>query len=87
MNKIQSSGQLEAVFTITLSETEARALVEMTTYGHKPFLEGFYTKLGKSYMQPYEAGVISLFSTIKKELPQHIKRVDNARIAFCKDLS
>ena len=81
--RIKSSGKLEANFTITLSEVEARALVEMTTYGHEPFLKGFYTKLGKSYLQPYEAGIISLFSTIKKELPPHLSRVDDAKKAFC----
>ena len=79
MKVTKSTSRLEPTFTLQLSESEANALVAMTVYGHKPFLEGFYTKLGKSYMQPHEKGVVSLFSTIGSELPQHIKRIEDAR--------
>tara|TARA_R110000851_G_scaffold209158_1_gene361560 strand:- start:309 stop:569 length:261 start_codon:yes stop_codon:yes gene_type:complete len=79
MKVTKSTSRLEPKFTLELSESEANALVAMTMYGHTPFLKGFYTKLGKSYMQPYEAGVISLFSTIGSELPPHIRRIKDAR--------
>tara|TARA_R110000824_G_scaffold400649_2_gene608652 strand:- start:356 stop:616 length:261 start_codon:yes stop_codon:yes gene_type:complete len=79
MKVTKSTSRLEPKFTLELSESEANALVAMTVYGHKPFLQGFYTKLGRSYMQPHEKGVISLFSTIGSELPSHIDRIEKAR--------
>lgn len=82
MGKTKSLGIVTVNISLELTETEARALDAMTKYGHKSFLEGVYTKLGKSYMQPYEAGVISLFETIKKELPQHFFKIDKAREAL-----
>lgn len=83
----KSTSILESKFTLELSESEANALVAMTVYGHEPFLKGFYTKLGKSYMQPYEKGVISLFSTIGSELPPHINRIEKARKILRGELS
>jgi DNA-directed RNA polymerase alpha subunit len=77
--KIKSTSSLEVNIILKLTETEARALKAITVYGAKPFLEVFYEKLGKSYLQPYEKGVISLFETIDQELPQHLKKADDAR--------
>lgn len=79
MEKINSTSTIEISVVLKLTEAEARALQAMTVYGHKPFLEGFYEKLGKSYMKPYESGVISLFDTIKKEMPKHLRKIDDVR--------
>jgi hypothetical protein len=83
-NKIASTSKVEINITLTLTEVEARALQAMTVYGHEPFLKGFYNKLGRSYMQPHEKGVITLFETIKKEIPKHLAKADEAREAFLK---
>ena len=62
--------------TIELTLEEAKALNEMTGYGADSFLQGYYKQLGKSYMQPHEKGVRSLFETIKKTLPYKIHDAD-----------
>lgn len=62
--------------TLKLTLEEARALKEITGYGHKQFLEGYYKQLGKSYLQPHEKGVISLFETINKELPTQLYKAN-----------
>lgn len=77
-NKISTNVSYEFTVTLKLTVEEARALKEMTGYGAKPFLEGYYKQLGKSYMQPHEKGVYSLFDTINRELPQQIALVDKA---------
>jgi hypothetical protein len=63
---IKSKGTIEGTVMLILSETEARALNEITAFGHESFLNMFYNKLGKSCMEPHEKGVVSLFETIKK---------------------
>jgi hypothetical protein len=80
--KVLSHSKLEGTITLTLSELEARALRGITLYGSEGFLKVFYDKLGKSTVQPYEKGIISLFETIRKELPQHLDKFDKARKAL-----
>lgn len=82
MDKIRSGATVDFSVLLKIDETEARALLSLTSYGAKPFLEWFYKNLGKSYMQQHEKGLISLFETIKKELPQHLSRADDARRVF-----
>lgn len=80
--KVKSTSQIDFQVILKLTEKEARALQAITRYGHKAFLEVFYEKLGKSDLAPNAEGIISLFETIKKELPWHIKKVDLARGVF-----
>lgn len=77
-NKITSKSfaSIKASINIELSEIEARALLEMTKYGHEAFIKGFYHYLGKAYIKPYESGIISLFKTLKEELPPHLRRFE-----------
>lgn len=74
--EIKASLHLEMKFNLELTLSEARALNEMVKYGSKAFLEGYYKQLGKSYLQPYEKGVISLFETVKENLPQKLYNAD-----------
>lgn len=74
--------EITAKVVIELTEVEARALDAMAGYGHEPFLEGFYNNLGKSYMQPHEKGVISLFEMIRNELPTYLKKIDAVKKAI-----
>jgi hypothetical protein len=75
--KVESGITIDIKVKLTLTFEEARALEAMTVYGHKSFLEGYYKQLGKSYMQPHEKGLISLFETIKQNLPPELKKVDS----------
>jgi hypothetical protein len=67
---------------LKLNESEIRALDALAGYGAKVFLEVFYEHMGRAYMEPHEAGLRSLFDTIKAELPSIINRQTAARKAF-----
>jgi len=75
-SSIKSTSELKLTVTLTLSEDEARALCAIPCYGTKQFLEVYYKNLGKTYLEPYEAGVYSLFKLLTSELPRHIDRFD-----------
>lgn len=77
--KVLSHSTFSVDIILKLTEVEARALYNMTVYGHKPFTEWFYKHLGKAYLKPHEEGLISLFETISKELPKHIDKADLIR--------
>lgn len=71
-----SSIKLDITVKIELTLEEAEALKQMTAYGAESFLQGYYKQLGKSYMQPHENGIKSLFETINKTLPNEISKAD-----------
>lgn len=64
MAQIEGRGTLSASVVMVLSEEEAGALDALAGYGIDPFLAVFYEKMGKSYLQKYEAGLRSLFKSI-----------------------
>ena len=68
--------QINHTITFEVSESEARALEAMVGYGFDAFKNVFYEKLGKHYMQPHEAGLKSLFSTITKNVNKSLKEID-----------
>jgi hypothetical protein len=82
MAKISQKPKIELEVTLTLTESEARALNALTIYGDKVFLNFFYEYLGSHYLKPHEAGLISLFGTVRKEIPVLLDRTDNARNLF-----
>ena len=73
---VKTQIDLDIKITLELTIPEAKALNEMVKYGTKAFLEGYYKQLGKSYLQPHERGVISLFETVKNTLPSELYKVD-----------
>lgn len=79
--------KIEYELTLQLNETEARALDALVGYGHEAFLKVFYEKLGKSYMQPHEKGLISLFDAIKGQVPEQLRFVDAAKAQIKKSLT
>lgn len=78
-SKIKSNSNYSVEINLTLTESEARALSVLPSYGTKNFLDFFYIKLGRHYLEPHEKGLISLFETIKNELPKHLSKVDEVR--------
>lgn len=82
MAGVKSTGRITVNIQLDLTEAEARALKELTVFGTDTFLETFYAGLGKSTLHAQEEGLRSLFETIKKELPQHLNRADQARRAL-----
>lgn len=67
---------------IQLTELEARAIDALVGYGDDDFVKVFYEKLGKAYMEKYEAGLRSFFKSMREQLPQLLSRADEARKVF-----
>lgn len=67
---------------LELDEQEVRALDGIFGYNVEAFLKVFYEKMGKNYVQPYEAGVRSLHKTIRESMAGPISRMADARKAL-----
>lgn len=78
-DKVRLNHQITVTATLTLTEEELGALDALAGYGHKGFLEVFYEKMGEAYMKPYEKGLISLFETIRSNVPRALRDVKEAR--------
>lgn len=64
---------------IAFTEGEARALDGLTGYDMDAFLRVFYEHLGKSYLQPHEAHLRTLFEKLRAELRPALSKVDELR--------
>jgi hypothetical protein len=85
MAHIDVRANIAATVTICLSESEAAALDALAGYGADAFLAVFYEKLGKAYMQPHEAGLRSLFSSVHGgacSVESVLRRARGARAVF-----
>ena len=82
MAKIEGYPTIELRVTLSLSESEARALDAMVGYGDDAFVAAFYEHLGESYMKRHETGLRELFKTVRSFIPGILGRVDRAREAF-----
>jgi hypothetical protein len=81
-NRLIQAPRIDLDVLVRLNEMEICALDALVGYGIDPFLEVFYSQLGKVYMQPHEAGLRSLFDTIGRDLRPILRRVDAAKKAF-----
>lgn len=82
MGRIVSKMTVHFECKLTLTEGEARALHVLTEYGTDEFIDKFYTKLGKYYLEPYEPSLRSLFSRITSDLGPQLYEVTKARKAI-----
>ena len=62
-----------------LSESEARALDALIGYSENDFLNVFYEKLGRAYLEPHEAGFRTLVSGVRDIIKPQLATIDNAR--------
>lgn len=86
MAKIEGLGSLSATIRLVLTEEEAGALDAITGYGVEPFLEVFYKNMGRAYLEPYEAGLRSLFESVRTgegSVKSVLRRAEDAREVFC----
>lgn len=67
---------------LALNEQEMAALAALACYGTDSFLVTFYEKMGRSYLQPHEAGLRTLFDMARNEIPPLLSRVEKARSTF-----
>ena len=67
--KISGNAKANVEFTIkfTLTKGEAQALEAIAGYGSDAFLEVFYPKMGKAYLQPHEKEMRNLFISVALE--------------------
>lgn len=84
MAKILGTGNVSVTATMEFNETELRALEALVGYSDQAFLKSFYENLGTSYMKPHEEGLLSVFASIRKEVPHILRRTTAARDAFGK---
>lgn len=82
MSKLTQAPRVELDVSVKLTIAEIKALDAIAGYGSKAFLEVFYEHMGVSYLRPHEAGLRSLFETIRSELSPIIERHKAARTAF-----
>lgn len=73
---------LDIRLQFTISESEARALDALAGYGDDAFVQAFYEKLGKAYMEKHEDGLRSFLKSIRDNIPGILNRVNDARVAF-----
>jgi hypothetical protein len=65
--------------TLTLNETEVRALDALVGYGDDAFIKAFYETLGKAYMRDHEAGLRSAFEAIRRDVLPALHEIKQAR--------
>ena len=82
MSKLTQLPFIDVNVGLKLSMDEVQALDALAGYDTDGFLEVFYKQMGKSYLSPHEAGLRSLFDTIRSELPPIIRRYKSAKQAF-----
>ena len=73
---------VEMNVSLVLTSEEVRALDALAGYNVDAFLKVFYAQMGRAYLEPHEAGLRSVFETIRAELPRLMNRHDAARKAF-----
>ena len=78
MATILGRPKVELKIALELNEEEARALEAIIGYNVNSFLETFYTKMGKAYLEPYEKGVRSLFEA-RGVLAAWLAKADRAK--------
>jgi hypothetical protein len=82
MAEIVQHPQVEVTATMQFNEAELRALDALVGYGIDGFLQAFYAKLGKHYLQPHEDGLRLLFKSVSANVPGILGRTDDARRVF-----
>lgn len=82
--KIDQRPTVKLELVITLDEQEAGALQALAGYGVEEFLKVFYEKMGKAYLQQYEAGLRSLFKVSFQCIPSYLDKARKAREVFDK---
>lgn len=84
-SRLVQDPRIELDVLVRLNEKEIRALEGLVGYGIDTFLKVFYANMPTTYLKPHEAGLRSLFKTIRTDLRPILNRVDSARRAFALD--
>lgn len=79
MSDFSTKINMNVEVTMTLTEQEARALDAITGYNVEDFIIIFYKHMGKAYLEKYEAGLRSLFHSVRRDLYPKFKSIDEAK--------
>lgn len=79
MPKVKNNIAVQFTSTLTLTETEMRALDAIVGYGFDSFIKVFKRDLGETYIQSHEDGARALFATIKREVRPVLNEVAKIR--------
>lgn len=82
MATIAQRPNVTVTFVLELDQSEAAALDAIAGYGTDEFIKAFYEHMGRSYLEPYEAGLRKLFSTVRAAVPDILHRYRRAVEAF-----
>jgi hypothetical protein len=77
--KITSQHKVNFTVQFEVNESELRALGALAGYGDDMFIQAFYEKLGRDYMEAHEWGMRTFLTTLRKEAPALLGRLDTAR--------
>lgn len=80
--KVIPNADVKLTATLVIDEAEARALDGLVGYGFDEFVSTFYQHLGSHYLKPHEAGLKSLFESVRESIPPMLRRTDDARKVF-----
>lgn len=77
---IEAKTNVKVEFSITLTLTigEAKALKAIAGYGTKAFLETFYEKMGKYYLEPNETDLILFLEKCNYAIPMELEKINKA---------
>ena len=79
MAKAITKPEVTVRIQIEIDEVEAAALIDLAGYGVDAFIEAFYEKLGKAYLQKHEAGLRTFLSTITTAVSPVVHQAQKAR--------
>lgn len=77
--KLHNKVRVHYECSLQLTESEMRALIAVTGYGFRSFLEVFYKAMGKHYLEPHEEALKAFFEKVQTEGVSQLKTIDRAR--------
>lgn len=86
MAKLACKPTIELNVTLSLTESEVHALDALFGFDADEFLKVFYAGLGRSYLEPHEAGFRLLHKTIRGLTGPAMGRVARAREMFAGEI-
>jgi len=82
MAKVYQQPKIELGLTLSISESEARALLELSKFSGDSIIKVLGEELSPKMVRDNREGFCTFFSTIRIELETVFERLDAARTAF-----
>ena len=79
MAEIKNTVKLDFTSTLTLNETEMRALDAIIGYGFDGFIKCFKQHMGEAYIRGHEEGAKELFKAIGRDVGPALRKIDDIR--------